>query len=147
MTSFGFRFEPEPSKARALRAAIRVRLAEHDVLASDIDRIVLVIDEIVSNSIEHAAPFRAEVDRLMLHFKIEDTHLLVEFRDPAVPAQAVAEIVRQLAECREGRRPPLEHERGRGLFLIEDAFEELTVSRGPDGLGLRLRGRFPRATA
>ena len=141
---FGFKLRPRFEQVRALRTGLRDRLAPLGVVEGDVDRLVLVVDEMVSNAIEHGENYRRPDDLLTVRFAVEADHVDLEFLDPAVPVATVTQILALLAQCRSGR-PPLDSERGRGLFLIDDGLDSLDITGEPDGIGLRLRGRLLRA--
>lgn len=147
MTVLEFRIEADVARVRFLRADIRDRLEELGVAEGDVDRLVLVVDELVSNSIEHGASYRSEEDVLSIRLTILESHVELGFEDPSVPAGIVAEMLRLLDQCRSGGVPPLDNERGRGLFLIDDGLEDVVVEAGADGSGLELTGRLRRETA
>ena len=147
MTVHDFRIEPDVSRLRSLRAAIREQLAAAGVADSDVDRLVLVVDEIVSNAIEHGSAYRNDEDVLGIRIRVADAHVDLVFHDPSVPQQTVAEMVAMLQRCQRGEMPPLDSERGRGLFLIRDGLDEIAVDTGAGGRGLELVGRLVRAGA
>jgi len=146
VTTLEFRIEPEVSRVRFLRADIRERLEGLDVAEGDIDRLVLVVDEIVSNSIEHGATHRSPADVLTMRLTVESAFVSVEFHDSSVPTSTIDELLALLAKCRSGI-PPIDNERGRGLFLIDDGLSELSIGAGEHGVGMQLRGRLVRETA
>lgn len=146
MSVLEFRIEPDVSRVRFLRADIRGRLEELGLGEQDVDRLVLVVDEIVSNSIEHGRAYRRPADLLELRLTVAVDHVAVEFHDPAVPPETVAEIVRMIERCRAGA-PPLDNERGRGLFLIDDGLDALQAVPAAGGPGLWLTGRLRRRSA
>jgi anti-sigma regulatory factor (Ser/Thr protein kinase) len=137
-----FRFPPEPRHLRVLRRKVRRALEREGIVGSPVDRLVLVLDEMVSNAIEHGNSNRAGVHELSVMLRLSDVHVDVEFRDPGVPDSVVRELNDLLRACR-GNRPPLDNERGRGLFLIDDGLDELCLEALPGG-GLTMRGRMSR---
>ena len=113
-------------------------------LAADeqsVNKVVLVIDEMVANAIEHADPYRGSSE-LLLRLTQRGQDVALDFEDPDVPADVIAELGAMLATGSE-RRPPVESERGRGLFLMATGIDQLEVSGRPGG-GMRLTGCFPR---
>jgi len=105
-----------------------------------VDNVLLVADEIVSNAIEHSDGYRAEQGNLVVRLSTADDDVLLEFEDPDVPGDMVDQLSEALAAGTENR-PPLDSERGRGLFLIALNVDVLTVRERPGG-GLLLLGRF-----
>ena len=143
--AFDLLVRPDHARVKQLRDEIRRRLAAVGVADDLVDRVVLVVDEIVSNSIEHGEAYRAENDRMSLRIEVVDGYVGIEFVDSSVPAAVVEEVLRLLEACR-GERPPIDSERGRGLFLIDDGLDELEIRAAPGGTGLVLRGRLLRET-
>jgi anti-sigma regulatory factor (Ser/Thr protein kinase) len=143
-TRFGFRLRPSFDQARALRSGVRERLEPLGVSEQDVGRLILVVDEMVSNAIEHGHEYRRDGDLLTVRIGVDPAFFDVEFIDPAVPTAIITEIEGLLAQCRGGV-PPLDNERGRGLFLIQDGLESLDLLGDPGGRGLRVRGRMRRS--
>jgi anti-sigma regulatory factor (Ser/Thr protein kinase) len=143
LTGFDLEVLPHIGQVRFLRADLREHLGARGVAEADVDRLVLVVDELVNNAIEHGSSHRQASDVLRLHVEVEVAALRIEFIDPSAPADLVAQIEAMLAACGSGR-PPLFSERGRGLFLIADGLDELRVSVSDGGVGLRLVGRASR---
>jgi len=128
-----------------LRKALRERLARWRVGDDQIERALLVIDELVSNAIEHGAMNRTALDPLAVRAEIEGKDLLLELEDPEVPAAVVAELKRVLQGDAHAT-PPLDNERGRGLFLIATWLDRIEVLPLESG-GMRLVGRIRGARA
>ncbi len=142
---FGFKLKPRFEQVRSLRHGLRERLEPLGVSEHDVGRLLLVVDEMVSNAIEHGEDYRRPDDLLTVRFAVDVAHVDIEFIDPAVPAATIRDILDLLAQCRNGR-PPIHSERGRGLFLINDGLDQLDLSGDPTGTGLRVRGRFLRSS-
>lgn len=143
-TRFGFKLRPSFDQVRALRSGVRERLEPLGVSDQDVGRLLLVVDEMVSNAIEHGHDYRRDDDLLTVRIAVDSAFFELEFIDPAVPKATITEIEGLLAQCREGA-PPLDNERGRGLFLIQDGLETLDLLGDPGGRGLRVRGRMKRS--
>jgi len=135
------RFPPEPDQLRSLRERVRGVLEELAADEQSVNKVVLVIDEMVANAIEHADPYRGSSE-LLLRLTQRGQDVALDFEDPDVPADVIAELGAMLATGSE-RRPPVESERGRGLFLMATGIDQLEVS-GRTGGGMRLTGCFPR---
>ncbi|MEM7202357.1 MAG: ATP-binding protein [Planctomycetota bacterium] len=133
-----FDFPPQPRFLRSLRNQLRHALGERGVAEDTTDVVLLVVDEIVSNAIEHATDYRSGAANLSLRVAAAPERVSVEFVDPEVPDELVAELQQRVADSRNGP-PPLDSERGRGLFLITEHFGEVRIDRAADG-GLHLRG-------
>ncbi len=135
-----FRFPPALEHLRSLRKHLREKLEESQIAIEVADSVVLVLDEIVTNAIEHAGSYRDESGWLLVRMEASATAVIFEFEDPDVPTEVVDSLATALANS-EQTHPPIHNERGRGLFLVALNIDELKVSHRPDG-GLHLHGRF-----
>ncbi len=144
-----FHIAADPADARDLRRQVRQRLEPIGLRGADLDRLVLVLDELVGNAVEHGSVYRSQGDVLSVRVLVARSGGVdVEFHDPAAPEDVTDDIRRQIAHHDNGKKqPPVHNERGRGLFLIADAFDSVEVQRGPDGHGLLLRGKLRRGPA
>ena len=104
------------------------------------DSMVLVLDEIVTNAIEHGDSYRNSKGWLLLRIEASGRDLLLEFEDPDVPPRVVAQLASAIAAWTDAL-PPVDSERGRGLFLIARNLDRPEIKPAPGG-GLQLRGRF-----
>ena len=138
---FEFALPPEPEHLRALRRWMRHKLARVGVDADQVDSAILVVDEMISNAIEHGAVYRRLFEPLVVRMELAGADLLIEFDDPEVPPEVAAQIRRTLSGAKL-ERPPIDSERGRGMFLVADALRDIQVDGLADG-GLRIRGRLP----
>lgn len=124
-----------------LRDALRRQLDRWQVDPRAALRFTLVVDEIFNNAIEHGQGDRADETRLELEVMLQGGDLQLAFADPDVSAEVFADVDRRLAEATVC--PPLDAERGRGLFLIRDTLDHVTIdwsaSRGLSLVGV-LRG-------
>ena len=137
-------FPPDPGFARTLRGSLRASLSGMGVSEDRLDFVLLVVDEIVNNAIEHSAAYRAD-GKLLLRMTAKGRDVWLNFEDPDVPGEVITELSQVLSGPADDV-PPLDSERGRGLFLIAMNVEELEVDQRPQG-GMVLRGRFPDALA
>ena len=138
-TPIVFRFPPEASHLRMLRRTVRDGLEAQGVPSATIELVVLVLDEVVSNSIEHGSSYRARHEHLSVSVRSNGIEVELDFEDPEAPRTVVDELADALERSR-GKRPPPESERGRGLYLVADSLTELSV-RPAKGGGLHLHGR------
>lgn len=129
-------FPPDPGRMGRLRAAARRAAAELG-MESLADPLCLVIDELVSNALEHGQIYRRRGDPLCLRLTVARGRLRLDFIDPEMPEAQVREVAGALRS--NGGLPALDSERGRGLFLIAIHMEELRVGLAPGG-GLHLQG-------
>jgi anti-sigma regulatory factor (Ser/Thr protein kinase) len=141
-----FRIIPKLGQTRFLRRDVRVSLERSGFPRDRVGEVVLVVDEIVTNAIEHGSRYRQPTDELIIRLGIDGGSVDVEFIDPSMPADAVDELVRLLAKCGGESPPPIDSERGRGLFLIHDGLDVCEVEVLPDGVGVSMRGRMFRVT-
>lgn len=135
------RFPAQLAHLRAVRRMVRESLESLQLNESSIDQAVLVLDEIVSNAIEHGESYRKSDsgDRLVIQLRVEQRNLQMDFLDPDVPAELVQELQQMLGNSSDA--PILTAERGRGLFLIMASLDELEVVPCDTG-GLHLRGKI-----
>lgn len=137
------RFLPEAHAVRVVRQHVRdlaVRLGAAEAIC---DAAALVVDELVSNAIEHGASYRKHNTHLSIDVAFDGGRLSVEFLDPEMPERTVRELATALQKA-AGGMPSLDSERGRGLFLISIYMEEVRVDVAPGG-GMRLLGRMSQA--
>ncbi len=135
-----FRIPALPEHLRDLRRGVREGVEAMGATAAVCERAVLVLDELVSNAIEHGLEYRTTGGELFVEVKWTAGNLWMEFVDPDVPGPLVAELRRAIERWSENP-PPLSNERGRGLFLIATYFDELIVEAARGG-GLQVRGRI-----
>ncbi len=111
--------------------------------ARDIDGLLLVVSELLANTIDHgggnAAMTEADLEeevsmRLEFELRHETWALRVTDQGGGDP-----EEIRALLE--PDGLPDLEDERGRGLFLLKEMVDSMEVERSADGLGLTLTAR------
>lgn len=138
-TPIVFRFPPEVSHLRMLRRTVRDGLQAQGVPSTTIELVVLVLDEVVSNAIEHGHGYRARNEPLSVAVRSNGIEVELDFEDPEAPGEVVSEIADALERSR-GKRPPPDSERGRGLYLVADSLADLSVRPAPGG-GLHLHGR------
>jgi anti-sigma regulatory factor (Ser/Thr protein kinase) len=133
------RFPPEASHLRVLRRQARDWMRRRGVDQETVESMVLALDEIVSNAIEHGEAYRRAFLPLAVALHQDGQGVVLEFEDPEAPADLVRELGVALARS-AGNRPPPDSERGRGLFLVGQMLSDLSVTPAAGG-GLHLRGR------
>ena len=134
-----FRFPAEPDQLRVLRRLLRKGLAAMGVSEAATDRVLLVVDEVVSNAIEHGAHYRQGEKPLRARVLLgEDRRLFLQFQDEDMPSEIFAEVSRQILNV-NGLAPLAELERGRGLFLVRELLSDLQVQELSGG-GMLLQG-------
>lgn len=132
-----FRFPAEPGHLRVFRRMLREGLAAMGIAEPATERVVLVMDEIVSNAIEHGADYRQGGEPLRARVTLVADRLFLQFHDDDMPAEILAELSRQILN---GNCAPVAGlERGRGLFLIREFLSELQVQELSGG-GMLLEG-------
>lgn len=131
------------SAARAARALVRQFAGSHGVHGSELDTLVLVADELLTNAVDHGGgrgtldaddlehPVRME---LALMVTVQGWELRVSDQGGGDPATVDALL-------HPTGLPDLEDERGRGLFLIAGECDTIEVRRSDDQLGLCLVAR------
>ena len=140
-----FRFPPDPAHVRLLRGVARQAAEEMGAAESAVDSLVLVLDELANNAIEHGSDYRQGNADLYVRVARDKDDLWVDFEDPEMPEPVVRELAEALRKARNGGLPAIDSERGRGLYLISVYFEEISVEVAPDG-GFLLRGRIAAGT-
>jgi len=133
-----FRFPAQPDHLRVLRNMLRQGLVAMEVPHDAIQRVLLVMDEIVSNAIEHGAGYRRGERPLRARVQVVDGgRLFLQFHDEDMPAEVLDEVSWEIlnGSC----VPVAELERGRGLFLIRELLSEVQVQELSGG-GMLLEG-------
>jgi anti-sigma regulatory factor (Ser/Thr protein kinase) len=123
-----------------LRSQVRQQLRVLGVAQERGEAVILVMDEIVTNSIEHSHGYRNSNGCLTLRLRSSGNDLQLDFEDPDVPGPIVRQLASTLVSWR-GSRPPVDSERGRGLYLIARNVDRLEIDERPGG-GMWLRAGF-----
>ena len=137
---FDKRFAADLSRMAEMREVVRESLVREGVPAEFLERLVLVVDEVVSNSIEHGTDYRQTEKPIRVCVGRTEDGLVLSVDDVDMPPDMVADLAREFGS-QPGEAPALNLERGRGMFLISMFLEDLQVS-SVDGGGMRLRGRL-----
>ena len=137
---FDERFPADLSRMAEVREIVRNGLAREGVPEEFQERLVLVVDEVVTNSIEHGAEYRQTEKPIRVCVGRTEDGLVLSVEDVDVPPDMVADLAREFGE-QGGEAPASLLERGRGMFLISMFLEDLQVS-SVEGGGMRLRGRL-----
>lgn len=138
-----FSFPPDQRHLRVLRKEVRARLVALQITEERIDTVLLVLDEIVTNSIDHADDYRRS-SHLRIELRQDGDAIVFDFDDPDVPHETVERLAR--AFDAQQTRPEPHFERGRGLFLLAGSVDDLSIAAGPHG-GLHLSGRVAKGLA
>jgi anti-sigma regulatory factor (Ser/Thr protein kinase) len=126
------------SAGRMGRQVLRRFAERQGVPDEEIQTIEFIASELLSNAVDHgggkAAMEEADLDgdvRMTLSFSVRDQvwELCVEDQGGGDPGELAAML------DAEGL-PDLEDERGRGLFLMNQMVDHLSVRKTPDGRGL-----------
>ncbi len=133
-----FRVAAEMEQLKRLRKNLRQALQRMGVAELHLDRLLLVVDEVLSNAIEHGKSYRQGVKPIMVRVSQQKAGLLLSIEDADVPADVVAQIACDIDQnCQQVPAAP--QERGRGLFLVQRFLVDLQV--GPaEGGGMHLQG-------
>lgn len=136
------RFAADPQALRGLRRRARAELRDLNLAPHDLEIVLLVLDELVSNAIEHGRAYRGPGKPLQTGIFVDGDDLVLEFVDDDMPPQEVALLDKALAAS-DIEVPDIEDERGRGLFLVLTSMQSIVVEdRTAQGQGMLLRGRF-----
>ncbi len=134
-----YRCAPDRALLGGLRSSVRDQLEAWDVDIRATSKIVLVVDEMVGNSIDHGGGYRGASTELMVAVAVIGTDVEVSFVDPDAPESLVSELREQLANATEP--PPLDAERGRGLYLIGSTLEDVLFAWEQDR-GMTISGKM-----
>lgn len=137
-----FTFAPRAGVIKQLRAEVRKLAVAFGAESRVGDNLALVVDELVNNAIEHGAEYRRRGSDLAVQIEVAGEQLRIEFFDPEMPADTVADLAQMLVAAANGM-PSLESERGRGLFLLTVYLQDLRAEPATAG-GLRLIGHIDR---
>jgi anti-sigma regulatory factor (Ser/Thr protein kinase) len=127
---------------RTARHLVRSFARAGGVVGRELDNLLLVASELLSNAVDHgsdgagARPRGRSGPRMRLSLAVVRGAWRLEVTDQG---SGDPEALRALLSAEEP--PDLEDERGRGLFLIARMVDEVSVGRNPDGPGIRLRVR------
>ncbi|MCB9870419.1 MAG: ATP-binding protein [Planctomycetes bacterium] len=136
---FDRRMPADLSGMRDLRAMLRRELGKHGVPELFMERLVLVVDEVVSNAIEHGVDYRCSETPIRVCVQQSEAGLFLLVDDTDVPRRTVDELVAEFGQ--QGETPAAALERGRGMFLVATFLVDLDI-RWADGGGMRLQGRL-----
>ena len=126
----------------ALRERVRDYLRAARVPEAVLEELVLVVDEIASNSVEHGAKFRRSGDRMELQVHVMPDRVDLRFVDRDVPSSEVRELAEMCSGGDGSGPPPFDFERGRGMYLIATGLDTVSVRPLDDrtGDGMVLEG-------
>jgi anti-sigma regulatory factor (Ser/Thr protein kinase) len=136
------------SAARMARQLVREFALRGGLDPGEVDNLLLVADELLSNAVDHGGG-RAALDESDLQSKVT-MQLVLVLRESGwvldVADEGHGDPQEVDALLHPAGLPDLEDERGRGFFLISGLCQSLTVRRREDGKGLvitavRLHGR------
>lgn len=137
------------SASRMARQLVREFASGEGLGEDELGALELVTSELLSNAVDHggggAAMESGDVEggaRMHLDLEVRATgwRLVVTDEGGGSP-----EAIEPFLD--PGAEPDLEDPRGRGIFLVRQAVDRLTVSRRADGKGLRIEAVRERRTA
>ena len=137
---FDERFPADLSRMAGLRRVVREHLERAGVDDALVERTVLVVDEVVSNAIEHGSEYRRSSDPIRVCIERVEDDLLLKVDDADVPSDLVANLARVFDDQIESA-PAAVVERGRGMYLITMFLEDIEILSAEGG-GMRLQGRL-----
>lgn len=133
--------------ARMARHLVRQFARSGGVSGTELDNLVLIADELLSNAVDHGGGNGSmeEVElerpvRMGLALALDSGGWEIRVSD-----QGGGDPVEVDALVHPEGLPDLENERGRGFFLLAQMVDSLEVRRSDDGLGLVLIARRRRA--
>jgi anti-sigma regulatory factor (Ser/Thr protein kinase) len=121
------------------RHLIRPFARSGGITGRELDNLLLVASELLANVVDHGGlePARgSDPPRMQLMLGVGHGAWRLEVTDEGV---GDPETLRRL--IRPGGPPDLEDERGRGLFLIAQMVDEISIEPNPAGRGVSLRVR------
>lgn len=129
--------------ARAMRQIVREFARTGGMAGAELDRLLLIFDELLSNAIDHggggAANERSErrsVSKVQISLHIDPCNWILRVGDEGPgDAEALRRRLRSRAEV------PAEDERGRGLVLLAELADAVEVRRRRHGPGLVIGAR------
>jgi anti-sigma regulatory factor (Ser/Thr protein kinase) len=125
------------SAARMACQVVRQFAVEGGIRGKEVETMVLVASELLSNAVDHGGGGSAMVEEDLaepVRMTLEVT-LLDDRWELAVADQGGGDPAELRALLGRGM-PDLEDERGRGLYLLESMLTSLGVERSPDGKGI-----------
>jgi anti-sigma regulatory factor (Ser/Thr protein kinase) len=125
--------------ARMARHLIRPFARSGGITGRELDNLLLVASELLANVVDHGGEAAAERDdppRMKLLLGVGHGAWRLEVTDEGGgDVQALRDLIQPAG------LPDLEDERGRGLFLISQMVDEISVEPNPAGRGVSLRVR------
>ena len=128
------------SAARMARHLVREFSAREGLADEEVDSLLLIADELLSNAVDHGGGEAAreegdhsEAARMGLTLVLRDDGWVLEVSDEGGGDPDAVDALLHPADL-----PDLEDERGRGFFLISGLVQSLSVRRREDGLGLAI---------
>lgn len=126
---------------RQARNAVRTFAKFDGMTADECEHLTLVVAELLSNAVDHGGgqgavelADRTDDVRMLLDLELTAEHWIVTVRDEG--EGDAAKLAPKLADDDE---PDLLDDRGRGLFLMQQMVDELTVGPRKDRGGLVVR--------
>jgi anti-sigma regulatory factor (Ser/Thr protein kinase) len=137
---FDRRFPADLSQMAELRRLLREGLVVRGVEEVHLERLILVVDEVVSNSIEHGTEYRQSSEPIRVRVTREREQLFVKVDDVDMPSELVVGLA-QVFDEESSAAPSAMAERGRGMFLITMFLKDLEIV-SVEGGGMCLQGRL-----
>ena len=132
---FERRWSSATQNVNQARMAIRPLLAEYRFV--DTDMVELAIGEACANAVEHGSP-KAKGNYFTLRCRVakSTSTLIFEVEDEGTGVAA--------AKIPLGQMPDMLADGGRGLYLIKEIMDDVTLKSTPRGLNIRMTKRFHR---
>ena len=141
------------SAVREARQAVRRFASSGGIRGRELETVVLVASELLSNAVDHGGGCAAlevpkgsdgagegggaggpDCARMSLRLNLQERGWEMRVSDQGGGDPAALEALLRGSD----QLPDLADERGRGLFLLTSLVDEVRVQRSPDGLGLSL---------
>jgi anti-sigma regulatory factor (Ser/Thr protein kinase) len=131
------------SAVRQGRQAVRTFARFDGLEGGEVEHLVLVVAELLSNAVDHGggggavevADLVGDV-RMLLDLELDDHGWTVSVRD-----QGNGDAAKVARRMTSSEFPALLGERGRGLYLLHSLVDQLTVEARSDGRGLLVRAQ------
>ncbi|MCK6445552.1 MAG: ATP-binding protein [Planctomycetes bacterium] len=128
------------SGVRVARHMIRTFARSNGVVGRDLDSLLLVAEELLTNAVDHggghAASDENELERpVQVSMKLLISRGAWEIR---VADQGGGDPTKLAAMLHPDHVPDLDDERGRGFFLLSRMVQKLSVTKSEDGKGIEV---------
>lgn len=126
---------------RVARNVVRHFARLEGVHNEEIDKLVLIVSELLANAVDHSGGTPAMTEQDLSHNTRMHLQLVIGTREwvLSVSDEGGGDPARVGRAIRSAQLPDLEDERGRGLYLMRQMVDSMEVDRSADGRGLTFR--------